>query len=123
MMTMTRVNGDFAHWRSMARTRVRDTALQRKMQLQGDDAPQHRVVINRGRKNTNKIRLIQEMEFNIIDIIRAGRPKSVLRCGNSPQIGVLTPPLAKSDAVQMRRSPKRIPEKKFPTPPSYEVLT
>ena len=112
MMTMTRVNGDFAHWRSMARTRVRDTALQRKMQLQGDDAPQHRDIINRGRKNVNKIRFIQEMEFNIIDIIRAGRLKSVLRCNNSPQIGVLTPPLQKATRCKCEgpshASPKKI---------------
>ena len=115
MMTMKRVNGDFAHWRSMVRTRVRDTALQRKMQLQGDDAPQHRGVINLGRKNTNKIKLIQEMEFNIIGLMRRSRLKSVLRCGNSPQIGVY-PPLAKTAGVQMLRSPKRIPEKKVPRP-------
>ena len=116
MMTMKRVNGDFAHWRSMARTRVRDTALQRKMQLQGDDAPQHRGVINRGRKNTNKIRLIQEMEFNIIDIIRAGRPKSVLRCGNSPQIGVLTPPYKKRRGANAKVHPTHPRKKIFHAP-------
>lgn len=122
MMTMTRVNGDFAHWRSMVRTRVRDTALQHKMQLQGDDAPQHRGVINRGRKNANKIRLIQEMEFNIIDLIRRSRLKSVLRCGNSPQIGVLTPPRKNGGGANAKVHPTH-PRKKIPRPPSYEVLT
>ena len=116
MMTMKRVNGDFAHWRSIARTRVRDTALQHKMQLQGDDAPQHRGVINRGRKNTNKIRLIQEMEFNIIDIIRAGRLKSVLRCGNSPQIGALTPPSQKRRGCKCRGPSHASPKKNSHAP-------
>ena len=112
MMTMKRVNGDFAHWRSIARTRVRDTATQHKMQLGGDDAPQRWGVINRGRKNTNKIRHIQVLEFNIIDLIRPDRLKSVLRCGNSPQIRRLTPPLAKTAGVQMLRPIPRIPAKK-----------
>ena len=92
MMTMKSVNGDFARWQSLARTRVRDTALQHKMQLQGDDAPQRWGVINRGHKSTNKIRHIQELEFNIMDIIGLSRLKSVLRSGNSPQIRRLTPP-------------------------------
>lgn len=95
MMTMMTFNGDFTHPSEIAHMRARDTALQHKMQLQGDDAPQHRGVINRGRKNTNKIRHIQEVEFNIIDIIRASRLKSVLRCGNSPRICDLTPPSQK----------------------------
>ena len=122
MMTMKRVNGDFAHRRSMARTRVRDTALQHKMQLQGDDAPQHRGIINRGRKSANKIRHIQEVEFNIIDIIRAGRHKSVLRCGNSPRICGLTPPRKNGGGANAKVPPTH-PRKKFSTPPSYEVLT
>ena len=112
MMTMLTDNCDFTHLSEVAYARVRDTATQHKMQLGGDDAAQRRRIINRGRKNTNKIRHIQELEFNIMDIIRAGRLKSVLRCGNSPQIRRLTPPLAKTAGVQKRRSIPRIPAKK-----------
>lgn len=111
MMTMKRVNGDFAHWRSLARTRVRDTALQHKMQLEGDDAPQRWGVINRGRKNTNKIRHIQVLEFNIMDIIGLDRLKSVLRCGNSPQVRRLTPP-RKNGGGAKAKVPQTHPRKK-----------
>jgi len=45
MMTMTSVNGDFAHWRSLAHIRARDTALQHKMQPQDDAALQRGGVI------------------------------------------------------------------------------
>lgn len=116
MMTMKRVNGDFAHWRSLARTRVRDTALQHKMQLEGDDAPQRWGVINRGRKNTNKIRHIQVLEFNIMDIIGLDRLKSVLRCGNSPQVRRLTPPSQKRRGCKSEGPPNASPQKKFPRP-------
>ena len=116
MMTMTTFNGDFTHLREIAYVRARDTALQHKMQLQGDDAPQHRGVINRGRKNTNKIRLIQEMEFNIIGLMRRSRLKSVLRCGNSPQIGVLTPPCKKATRCKCEGPPNASPKKNFPRP-------
>lgn len=122
MMTMMTFDGDFTHLREIAYVRARDTASQHKMQLKGDDAPQHRGVINRGRKNVNKIRLIQEMEFNIIDLMRLSRLKSALRCGNSPQIGVLTPPCKKRRGANAK-VPQTHPRKKFPTPPSYEVLT
>ena len=116
MMTMLTDNGDFTHLSEVAYARVRDTATQHKMQLEGDDAPQRWSAINQGCKNTNKIRHIQELEFNIIDLIRLDRLKSVLRCGNSPQIRRLTPPSAKTAGVQKRRSPKRIPAKKIPRP-------
>ena len=122
MMMMKRVNGDFAHWRSMARTRVRDTALQHKMQLQGDNAPQRRDFPKRTLANALFYCRMQDLEFNIIDIIRAGRLKSVLRCGNSPQIGVLTPPRKNGGGANAKVLPTH-PRKKISTPPSYEVLT
>ena len=94
-MTMLTDNGDFTHLSEVAYARVRDTATQHKMQLEGDDAPQRWSAINQGCKNTNKIRHIQVLEFNIMGIIGLSRLKSVLRCGNSPQIRRLTPPSQK----------------------------
>ena len=45
MMTMTSVNDDFAHWRSIAHIRARDTASQRKTQPKDDAALQRGGVI------------------------------------------------------------------------------
>ena len=95
MMTMMTFNGDFTHLREIAHMRARDTALQHKMQPKGDDAPQRRGVSYCTLANPLFYCFMQELEFNIIDIIRAGRPKSVLQRGNSPKIGALTPPSQK----------------------------
>lgn len=116
MMTMLTDNGDFTHLSEVAYARVRDTATQHKMQLGGDDAPQRWGIINRGRKNTNKIRHIQVLEFNIMDIIGLDRLKSVLRCGNSPQIRRLTPPSQKRRGCKSEGPPHASPQKKFPRP-------
>ena len=116
MMTMLTDNGDFTHLSEVAYARVRDTATQHKMQLGGDDAPQRWSAINRGRKNTNKIRHIQVLEFNIMDIIGLDRLKSVLRCGNSPQIRRLTPPRKNGGGANAKAHPTHPRKKKFPRP-------
>ena len=95
MMTMMRVNGDFARWRSIARTRVRDTALQHKMQLQDVSASQRRGSANCMLANALFYCRIQEAEFNIIDLMRRSCLKSVPQRSNSPQICHLTPPSQK----------------------------
>ena len=121
-MTMMTIDGDFTHLREIAHPCARDTALQHKMQLQDVSASQRRGYANCMLANALFYCRIQEAEFNIIDIIRAGRLKSVPQRSNSPEDRDLPPPCFCGTGANAK-VPLTHPRKKFPTPPSYEVLT
>ena len=66
---------------------------------------------------------LSETQFNIIHILRRNRFRFRAATQHFAAMRRLTPPLAKTAGVQMRRSIPRIHEKKFPTLPRHEVLT
>ena len=89
------INGDFTHLREIAHTRARDTAPQHRMQPKDDSASQHRSAAKCMLANALFYCRIQEVEFNIMDIIRAIRLLRAPQRSISPENRDLTPPSQK----------------------------